>query len=275
MWQKDEMVTLRLLQFGMKCYTFKNNFDGMKNFFLPVLLVSLHTFAQTDTSYIYLDRFGIETNKETAVYLSKIYKSEELWKKNDYWVNTDSLYKETSFLDKERKKRHGIWKDYYRSGGLKDSILFDNGKKKAVWYFFENGKKESYASFNDNGKVNEQMGWDEAENELKDFVVEKEAEFPGGMEGWKSYLERNLNANVAAMDKAPVGYYTVKVQFIIDKEGNVSNVKAISIPALCPSCGKEAERIIRKGPKWTSAMQNGKQVIYQAIQYITFSVAQW
>ena len=48
--------------------------------------------------------------------------------------------------------------------------------------------------------------------------VEKEAKFPGGLDGWKNYLERNLNANVAADDGAPTGNYTVKVQFIVDKK---------------------------------------------------------
>lgn len=76
----------------------------MKKFFLPVLLVGMHSFAQTDTTYLYFDAFGIETNKGAAVYHSKIYRSEGLWKKMDYRVNTDSLYKMT-FLDEERKKR--------------------------------------------------------------------------------------------------------------------------------------------------------------------------
>jgi len=104
--------------------------------------------------------------------------------------------------------------------------------------------------------------------------VEKEAKFPGGMEGWKRYLERNLNANVAADDGAPPGNYTVKVQFIVDKEGGISNVQAIEVPKTCPSCGPEAVKVIKKGPKWEPAVQNGRNVIYQAIQYVTFQVAE-
>ncbi|HEX8461677.1 MAG TPA: energy transducer TonB [Segetibacter sp.] len=104
--------------------------------------------------------------------------------------------------------------------------------------------------------------------------VEKEAKFPGGMEGWKRYLERNLNANVAADDGAPMGNYTVKVQFIVDKEGGISNVTAIEVPKACPSCGPEAVKVIKKGPKWDPAVQNGRNVIYQAIQYVTFQVAE-
>src|SRR4051794_8786945 len=104
--------------------------------------------------------------------------------------------------------------------------------------------------------------------------VEKEAKFPGGAEGWKRYLERNLDANVAANDGAPTGNYTVKVQFIVDKEGNISNVQAIEVPKPCPSCGPEAVKVIKKGPKWEPAVQNGRNVIYQAIQFVTFQVAE-
>jgi periplasmic protein TonB len=104
--------------------------------------------------------------------------------------------------------------------------------------------------------------------------VEKEAKFPGGADGWRRYLERNLNANVAADDGAPTGNYTVKVQFIVDKEGNISNVQAIEKPKACPSCGPEAEKVIKRGPKWEPAVQNGRNVIYQAIQFITFQVAE-
>lgn len=104
--------------------------------------------------------------------------------------------------------------------------------------------------------------------------VEKEAKFPGGLEGWKKYLERNLDAQVAANDGAAEGNYTVKVQFIVDKEGNISNVQAIEVPKPCPSCGPEAVKVIKKGPKWEPAVQNGRNVIYQAIQFVTFQVAQ-
>jgi protein TonB len=104
--------------------------------------------------------------------------------------------------------------------------------------------------------------------------VEKEAKFPGGPEGWRRYLERNLNANVAADDGAPMGNYTVKVQFIVDKEGNISNVQAIEVPKPCPSCGPEAVKVIKRGPKWEPAVQNGRNVIYQAIQFVTFQVAE-
>jgi hypothetical protein len=102
--------------------------------------------------------------------------------------------------------------------------------------------------------------------------IEKEAQFPGGPVGWRRYLERNLNANIPNNDHAPEGKYEVKVQFIVDKEGNVSNVAAVSAPSLCPSCAAEAVRVIRMGPKWVPATQGGSPVNYEATQFVTFQV---
>lgn len=104
--------------------------------------------------------------------------------------------------------------------------------------------------------------------------VEKEAKFPGGLEAWKKYLERNLNSQVAADDGAAMGRYTVLVQFIVDKEGNISNVSALEVPPACPSCGAEAVKVIKKGGKWEPAVQNGQFVKYQAVQSVTFQVAE-
>jgi protein TonB len=71
-----------------------------------------------------------------------------------------------------------------------------------------------------------------------------------------------------------MGNYTVKLQFVVDRNGSISDVKAIEIPAACKGCGAEAIKVIERGPKWEPAIQNGKKVIYQAVQFITFQVSE-
>ncbi|MER3470537.1 MAG: energy transducer TonB [Chitinophagaceae bacterium] len=102
--------------------------------------------------------------------------------------------------------------------------------------------------------------------------VEIEASFPGGEGQWKKFLERNLNPSTPVDNGAPAGNYTVVVQFIVDKEGNVSDVKALTNHGY--GMEDEAVKVIKRGPKWTPAVQNGRQVKAYRKQPITFVVTE-
>jgi periplasmic protein TonB len=100
--------------------------------------------------------------------------------------------------------------------------------------------------------------------------VEIEASFKGGESAWRKYLERNLNANVPVDNGAPEGTYTVYVQFVVSKDGKISDVKALTNHGY--GMEKEAVKVIEKGPPWTPAIQNGRQVNAFRKQPITFRV---
>ena len=96
---------------------------------------------------------------------------------------------------------------------------------------------------------------------MGDKVYEKvdvEATFSGGERAWRKYLEQNLNPNVPAENGAPVGIYTVIVQFIVDKTGTVSDIKALTNFGY--GMEQEVIRIMKKSPLWTPASQNDKTV---------------
>ncbi len=109
----------------------------------------------------------------------------------------------------------------------------------------------------------------EDENKIFD-KVEIEASFPGGDAKWRRFLEQNANGQVATDNGAPEGTYTTVVQFVVDKEGNISDVKALTNHGY--GMEQEAVRVIKKGPKWTPAVQNGRQVKAFRKQPITFQV---
>ncbi len=110
-----------------------------------------------------------------------------------------------------------------------------------------------------------------AEDYNKEFIiVQQEARFPGGAAEWKKFLERNLDNNEPANQGAPPNRYTVVVSFIVDKEGNVSDIRAESDPGY--GIAAEAIRVIRKSKKWLPAMQNNHNVIFRQRQSITFLV---
>lgn len=97
--------------------------------------------------------------------------------------------------------------------------------------------------------------------------VEIESSYPGGRPAWERFLNKNFRYPQDAQDNGIQG--TVVVQFVVDREGNVSNVQAISGP---PELRGEAERVIRKSGKWEPAVQNARKVPSYKKQPIVFSL---
>ena len=108
-------------------------------------------------------------------------------------------------------------------------------------------------------------------------VVQIAAYFPGGIEGWREYLTKNLNGKLGRkipIDKGQLSAkQTVILSFIVDKEGNVSNIKCDNSDEVLPQLVQEAIRIMKKGPKWVPAVQNGIRVINRMRQGITWQVS--
>ena len=101
--------------------------------------------------------------------------------------------------------------------------------------------------------------------------VEEVAQFPGGTTAWRRYLERYLNAQTPANNKAPTGRYTVVVRFIVGLDGGISEIKAMTNHGY--GMEEEVIRVITKGPNWKPAQQNGKDVVAWSSQPVTFVVA--
>ena len=110
-----------------------------------------------------------------------------------------------------------------------------------------------------------------SDDEDKIFTkVENEAVFPGGQAAWIRFLQKNLNASVPVDNNAPQGTYKVIVKFIVSKDGSISDVQAETKNGY--GMEEEAVKIIKKGPKWTPALQNGRNVNAYRRQPITFDV---
>jgi periplasmic protein TonB len=102
--------------------------------------------------------------------------------------------------------------------------------------------------------------------------VEVEAFYPPGEAAWLSFLVQNLNGTVPANNGAPAGIYTVVIQFVVDKTGKIADIKALTNHGY----GMEAEviRLLRKSPRWSPAVQDGRNVKAYRKQPVTFQVAE-
>jgi periplasmic protein TonB len=97
--------------------------------------------------------------------------------------------------------------------------------------------------------------------------VEIESDFPGGIAAWYRYLTKNLVYPDEAVSAEVQGQ--VVVRFIVDKEGNVSEVEAISGPNELKDA---AVTVIKKSGKWNPAIQNGRKVKSYKSQPVNFKL---
>lgn len=100
--------------------------------------------------------------------------------------------------------------------------------------------------------------------------VQIESSYPGGIEAWRRFLIKNLSNNYPP-EAAEAGIQgKVVVMFIVDKEGNVSDVHAIEGPK---ELHELAMKVIKKSGKWQPAQQNGRIVNSFKRQPIIFTIA--
>jgi TonB family protein len=86
--------------------------------------------------------------------------------------------------------------------------------------------------------------------------VEKQPQFPGGISGFGHYLADNIK--YPAADKASKTEGRVIASFVVEKNGTLSDVKAMRGPS--ESMKAEAVRVLLKSPKWIPGVQNGHAV---------------
>lgn len=87
-------------------------------------------------------------------------------------------------------------------------------------------------------------------------MVEQKPSFPGGDAAMYKWLGENINYPAAASEEGVSGKVTV--QFIVEKDGRISNVHVVR--GKHPALDAEAKRVVSKMPKWTPGRNNGQAV---------------
>jgi len=100
--------------------------------------------------------------------------------------------------------------------------------------------------------------------------VEKEAEFPGGTQGWAMHVMKTLDMSITKQKGAPGGIYRVQIKFVVLKSGKIGDCEAIT--GFGYGMEKEVIRTIKKGAQWMPAQQNGHPVNEYKYQVVTFKV---
>ena len=99
-------------------------------------------------------------------------------------------------------------------------------------------------------------------------IVEDQPTPSGGMSAFYQYVAKKLKYPAQARRMGIEG--KVFVQFVVDKDGSLTEVKAVK--GIGAGCDEEAVRVINGAPKWKPGKQRGRAVKVRMILPITFKL---
>jgi protein TonB len=107
-------------------------------------------------------------------------------------------------------------------------------------------------------------------NDVKELAgVDVYPEFPGGMEAWTKYIQRNLRYPSMAQEEGVGG--KVYLSFVVEKDGTITDVKLVK--GIGYGCDEEAMRVIKKSPRWKAGMQNNLPVRVRYNMPINYTIS--
>jgi protein TonB len=99
-------------------------------------------------------------------------------------------------------------------------------------------------------------------------IVEEPATPQGGYEAFYEYVSKNMRYPAQARRMGIEG--TVYVQFVVEKDGSITDVQAIR--GIGAGCDEEAIRVIQNQPPWNPPKQRGKPVRQRIVLPIKFQL---
>jgi len=249
-----------------------------------ILFLSLYcgiTLSQ-DTTTVYYNSDWKPVSKELAKYYGIIFQTgKKEWQAHDYYMN-GQIQMTGTYLSSKKKKRTGLFTFYYENGNKESEYNYVKGKqigKSQFWY--ENGnlkrienydskeqKSGTWSYYLENGTIcanevylDDQMEsytfYNEDGTEMEgDYPYEQNPEYQGGIDKLYDFLSENLKYPEEARQNKITG--KVRVQFVIEKDGSISDVKVAK--SLDPLLDAEAIRVVKQMPNWIPGKQHNRPV---------------
>ncbi len=172
-----------------------------------------------------------------------------------------------SYNDSNLNELQGAYLEYHPNGLLRVRGQYRKNQKVDDWYYYNDTSKHILTeTYKEDILVKTELP--DTVKKLTDTVTykdEREANLKGGTKAWITYIQKNLNADVAQQSKTGG---QVRVLFRINTAGNPVDIylkKSVEFVL-----DEEALRVIRNSPKWIPAFQNGKALNAYRIQPVTF-----
>jgi len=247
-------------------------FGLMKKLYVLSILLScaLITNSQVNGSLHTLDADGNPTDAKSAKFLAHKYQINDTCWQYDLYNYMGPMIKSERFWDEGDSQMNGT-SYYYNEKGLIDSLVnFRRGKKNGEsWSFGAEKYRVKYLYQNDT-----LISVLTPDSLKKDSSIvygdERQSEFPGGLQAWYDFLNKNVQYPKRAQKAIVQG--KVVIHFMVNENGDV--IDPYLSRSVEYSIDEEALRIIRISGKWEPAFQNGHIVKSYKSQPLYFRLVQ-
>ena len=132
-------------------------------------------------------------------------------------------------------------------------------------------KVELDVEFNEETIIEDIVFEESPEEKVEEILlfVEDQPEFEGGMAAFYKFVSDNMDYPSQARRMGIEG--KVYVQFVVEKDGTVAQVKAVK--GIGAGCDEEAERVLRASPKFKPGRQRGRAVSVRMVIPIIFKLS--
>lgn len=231
------------------------------------ILFFLQASGQETTTRYYDDQWA-ETSKDKATYFADFIRDGDYYRCTTYWMKTKMVKRKFTQRDTTLGPPIGLQLIYYENGNLSDSTFLKDDKTQFAYHYFPNGKLNAVFIIDPRSGKSTTEGFDESGRKIKNFVFEKEAEFRSGQSGWTRYIIRSVTKGFLA-EGTKDERVTVVIQFVVDKDGEVRDVK-VRTSSGYTNVDQDALQVIQGSPAWKAAIQYNRPVKAYRIQPITY-----
>ena len=223
---------------------------------LLTLVFTLAAFISYGQDTTYYDKNGSKVKGINEAYYFTITQKTELFKRSDSKSFFISGQLRSEYKTSNKFSTSSEW---YENGQLKRIDTTDTKGKLIgqVISYWENGVMKRNDLFK-KGKLVKGNCYNKDGKEIEHFDYEVMPSFQGGEKMMLRYLSTETKYPQACLEKGIQG--TVYVNFVVEKDGQISISKVINGDEMDQALVASATRVVYKMPKWTPGMQEGEPV---------------
>jgi TonB family protein len=242
-----------------------------KSFIICLSFLNHFVMAQKITNIVMVGENGITENANLAKYLIVIKSYGDTAFERLEYNFTGPMKKRMTYKDPLLKILNGSYLVFAPSGFVSTEGMYRDNKKDGSWYLCnDTGKAIIESKYHLDtllAIIDLDSLYTERQKLKQDTTDEHEAVYKGGEKKYQSLIHNNLKIPERTQSLEAGG--TVRVRFIIDPEGNVTDVHILRSVEF--AFDEEVMRVVSSVKGWIPASQKGRKVNAYREQPITIS----